>query len=117
MHPLPRLSRTWTVLWVVRRLRGALFAVLSLATLPAAAQDASLLLVRLALLQPNAAVLALQPPVRDAMAQRMRDPAHRAAWQRHVDAHGGRPGMDYASFTLQTLAASPARRPVQTAAR
>ena len=65
---------------------------------PAAAQDYDLM-IRQALARQNAAVNQAQGQVQQIVARRMQDPAVQAAWQRHVQQNGGRPTMDYATFT------------------
>jgi len=65
---------------------------------PALAQDYDLM-IRQALARQNAVVNQAQGQVQQMVAQRMQDPAVQAAWQRHVQQNGGRPAMDYPTFT------------------
>ena len=47
----------------------------------------------------NAIVGQAEQRVAQVVQQRMHDPAVQAAWQQHVARSGGRPGMDYPTFT------------------
>lgn len=76
----------------------AAFAALTLAAAPAAAQNYDLM-IRQALARQNAAVSQAQNQVQRIVAQRMQDPAVLASWQRYVQQSGGRPAMNYATYT------------------
>ncbi len=78
--------------------RTALAAALALAAWPAAAQDYDLL-IRQALARQNAVVNQAQNQVQRIVAVRMQDPAVQAAYSRYVQQSGGRPAMDYPTYT------------------
>lgn len=65
---------------------------------PAAAQDYDLML-RQAQARQNAVMNQAQGQLQQMVQQRMQDPAVQAAWQHHVQQNGGRPAMDYPTFT------------------
>lgn len=77
---------------------AALTGFLALAALPAAAQNYDLL-IRQALARQNAAVSQAQNQVQRIVMQRMQDPALQAAYQRYVQQSGGRPAMDFPTYT------------------
>lgn len=82
-----------------RRLAGALgVTALALAAAPAAAQNYELM-IRQALARQNQAVNQAQNQVQRIVQQRMSDPAVQASWQRYVQQSGGRPAMDYPTYT------------------
>lgn len=77
---------------------AAFVLALVLAPWPAAAQDYDLL-IRQALARQNAAVSQAQNQVQRVVAQRMQDPAVQAAYGRYVQQSGGRPAMDFPTYT------------------
>lgn len=79
-------------------LAAAFALALVLAPWPAAAQDYDLL-IRQALARQNAAVNQAQNQVQRIVAQRMQDPAVQAAYGRYVQQSGGRPSMDFPTYT------------------
>lgn len=81
---------------LARRALG--LAALALLSAPAAAQDYDLL-IRQALARQNAVVNQAQNQVQRIVAQRMQDPAVQAAYARYVQQSGGRPAMDYPTYT------------------
>ncbi len=81
---------------------AALAGMLALASLPAAAQDFDLL-IRQALARQNAAVSQAQNQVQRIVTQRMQDPAVRAGYQRYVQQSGGRPAMDFPTYTYHYI--------------
>lgn len=87
---------------LTRRLRSsaaaALAALAALAASPAAAQNYELM-IRQALARQNAVVNQAQQQVQHIVHQRMQDPAVQAAYQRYVQQSGGRPAMDYPTYT------------------
>lgn len=95
--------------WIPRRpARGGagrtlLAALITLVTLavpatPAAAQDYSVL-IQQGMARMDRIVNQAQGQVAQVVQQRMHDPAVQAAWQRYLQQTGGRPAMDYPSFT------------------
>ena len=94
----PTLARTLARTFA-RRIAGALgFAALAFAAAPAAAQNYDLM-IREALARQNQAVSQAQNQVQRVVQQRMNDPAVQASWQRYVQQSGGRPAMDYPTYT------------------
>lgn len=91
---LDRLARRLTCL-VLPLLASAAAA---LTATPAAAQNYDLL-IRQALARQNAVVNQAQNQVQRIVQQRMQDPAVQAAYQRYVQQSGGRPAMDYPTYT------------------
>ncbi len=73
-------------------------AALLLSATPAKAQDFDLL-IRQALARQNQAVNQAQNQVQRVVQQRMQDPAVQAGYQRYVQQSGGRPAMDYPTYT------------------
>ena len=88
---------------LARRLTGLVLPLLAsaaaaLTATPAAAQNYDLL-IRQALARQNAVVNQAQNQVQRIVQQRMQDPAVQAAYQRYVQQSGGRPAMDYPTYT------------------
>lgn len=88
---------------IAPRLRGLALPLLAAAAAamtatPAAAQNYDLL-IRQALARQNAVVNQAQNQVQRIVQQRMQDPAVQAAYQRYVQQSGGRPAMDFATYT------------------
>jgi hypothetical protein len=79
----------------------ALVAVSSLGP-GAMAQDFNAM-IQQSLAAQNAAVQAAQNQVHFAVQQRMQDPAVQGAWQRYVASTGGRPAMNYYTFTYNWI--------------
>ncbi|MCC7152723.1 MAG: hypothetical protein IT501_11995 [Rubrivivax sp.] len=91
MHPsLPALCRML--------LHVAVAAAALLGAGPAAAQDYGAM-IQQSMARMNAIVGQAEQRVGQAVQQRMQDPAVQAAWQQYVMASGGRPPMNYATFT------------------
>lgn len=68
----------------------------------AAAQDYGAM-IQQSMARMDAIVRQSQQGVQQIVAQRMQDPAVQAAWQQHVARSGGRPGMNYPTFTYQYI--------------
>lgn len=66
----------------------------------AAAQDYGAM-IQQSMARMDAIVRQSQQGVQQIVAQRMQDPAVQAAWQRYLAQTGGRPAMDYPTFTYQ----------------
>ena len=77
---------------------AALALALGLAAGSAAAQDYGAM-IQQSMARLDAIVRQSQQGVQQIVAQRMHDPAVQAAWQRYLTQTGGRPAMDYATFT------------------
>jgi hypothetical protein len=69
---------------------------------PARAQDYSAM-IQQSMSRMNAIVAQAQNRVQGAVQQRMHDPAVQAAWQQYVARSGGRPAMDYPTFTYNYI--------------
>lgn len=80
-------------------IRSMLLALLAL-PLAAAAQDYGAM-VQQSMARMNAIVAQSQQGVNQIVQQRMHDPAVQQAWQRYLQQTGGRPAMDYPTFTYQ----------------
>lgn len=81
--------------------RLAALATLAVSTLlgaPARAQDYQAM-INQSIARMNAIVAQAQNNVQGVVQQRMQDPAVQAAWQQYVARNGGRPQMDYPTFT------------------
>ena len=74
----------------------------AIASAPAAAQDFGAMIAQ-SMGQMNAIVGAAQQRVQMAVQQRMHDPAVQQAWRQHLARTGGRPGMDYPTFTYHYI--------------
>jgi hypothetical protein len=80
---------------------GPIVAALALATavaLPAAAQNYDAM-IQQSMARMNQIVGQAQNQVQQAVQQRMQDPAVQQAWHQYVQRMGGRPQMDYPTFT------------------
>ncbi|MFN0185438.1 MAG: hypothetical protein ACKVQR_16625 [Aquabacterium sp.] len=77
-------------------------ACLTLAAASATAQDLNAMLQQ-SIQAMNANIARGQQMVNDNVQQRMRDPAVQAAWQQYLQRTGGRPAMDYPTFTYQYI--------------
>lgn len=77
-----------------------LLALTAAVALPAAAQDYNAM-IQQSMARMNAIVQQSQNQVAGIVRQRMNDPAVQAAWQRYLAQTGGRPAMDYPTFTYQ----------------
>ncbi|MCA0242719.1 MAG: hypothetical protein LCI02_17860 [Proteobacteria bacterium] len=77
---------------------AAAFAALMTAAVPAQAQDYGAM-IQQSMARMNAIVGQAEQRVNGAVQQRMQDPAVQAAWQQYVARSGGRPSMNYATFT------------------
>lgn len=77
---------------------GCLAALASVAAPPALAQDYQAM-IQQSMGRMNTIVAQAQNRVQGAVTQRMQDPAVQAAWQQYVARNGGRPAMDYPTFT------------------
>jgi hypothetical protein len=69
---------------------------------PAGAQDFQAMIAQ-SMGQMNAIVGAAQQRVQVAVQQRMQDPVVQQAWRQHLARTGGRPGMDYPTFTYHYI--------------
>ena len=86
---------------MTHRLLMTLSTLLTLAA-PACAQDYSGM-IQQSMSRMNAIVAQAQNRVQGAVQQRMHDPAVQAAWQQYVARSGGRPAMDYPTFTYNYI--------------
>ena len=82
---------------------AALAIALCAAAAPASAQDYQAM-INQSMARMNAIVAQAQNGVQQMVQQRMHDPAVQAAWQQYVARSGGRPAMDYPTFTYQYVA-------------
>ena len=81
---------------------AALAIALCAAAAPAAAQDYQAM-INQSMARMNAIVAQAQNGVQQMVQQRMHDPAVQAAWQQYVARSGGRPAMDYPTFTYNYI--------------
>lgn len=79
-------------------LTSTLAALLVGAAAPAGAQDFNAM-IQQSMARMNAIVGQAEQRVNGAVQQRMQDPAVQAAWQQYVASTGGRPAMNYPTFT------------------
>lgn len=79
-------------------LTSTLAALLVGAAAPAGAQDFNAM-IQQGMARMNAIVGQAEQRVNGAVQQRMQDPAVQAAWQQYVASTGGRPAMNYPTFT------------------
>ncbi|MFO1328744.1 MAG: hypothetical protein U1F56_15400 [Rubrivivax sp.] len=81
---------------------AALAIALCAAAAPASAQDYQAM-INQSMARMNAIVAQAQNGVQQMVQQRMHDPAVQAAWQQYVARSGGRPAMDYPTFTYNYI--------------